>query len=43
MGNKLKDYNKELAKVKKEHPRLPIWSAKIVASDHNKLSRKKRD
>ena len=40
---KLKDFQKEYRKVRKEHPRLPAWGAKIVASDHIKLSKKKRD
>jgi hypothetical protein len=41
--NKLIEYSRELKKVREEHPRLPYWSAKIVAQDHMKLSKKKRD
>ena len=41
--NKLLDFNKEFAKVKKEHPRLPGYYARVVASDHVRLPKKKRD
>jgi hypothetical protein len=40
---KLQDYNRELAKVKKEHPRLPGFYAGVVASDHMKIGKRKRD
>jgi len=43
LKNKLADFNKELAKVRKEHKRLPVWAAKVVAEDHVKLPKKKRD
>ena len=41
--NKLMQYNAELKKVREEHDRLPFWAAKIVAEDHVRMPKKKRD
>lgn len=40
---RIPEFNAELAKVKKEHKRLPDWGARIVAADHFKIQSNKRD
>ncbi len=41
--NILQEYNHELAKVKREHKDIPLWTQRKIAAAHVKMPRNKRD